>query len=390
MNKLLNMCIDYSNICFRSMYTAKYGSDGAIISNFSTKEECEVFARKVFRDISYILRMFKPDNVYILVDSPNAWRKSVCANYKGTRKRDDSIDMKKIFDTMNDIIDILSNKGFRIVKIDKAEADDIACLFKESKQDNESILFITSDSDWHQLIEFNEKNESFVAVYNPLNSRKYMHNIFVTRECSLWLRKTAVSNDIFNISSNEPKNRINSAISSERGVQLVDVEPMNVLLDKIMCGDDGDNVPSFFEFYNGGRKVRISGRRYEKIRDLCGFDDVQSLCECAKSGKLKENIEVIMKTPVDTFDINERLELQRKCVELSSEIIPEDINAKFATLDAQFRTLGTRIDKSSLKIETLLEGTKYAEKGVVNKDTKYNDVFSDFIKNTYNTKNDIF
>jgi hypothetical protein len=45
-------------------------------------------------------------------------------------------------------------------------------------------------------------------------------------------------------------------------------------LSKIFCGDDGDCVPSFYDWYVNGKFTRITPGKAKKIRETVGINNV--------------------------------------------------------------------------------------------------------------------
>jgi hypothetical protein len=55
----------------------------------------------------------------------------VPGDYKANRKKDDTLNMTNIYKSMEDLLEILKSRGFFSMAIDRAEADDLAALFKK-------------------------------------------------------------------------------------------------------------------------------------------------------------------------------------------------------------------------------------------------------------------
>ena len=146
---------------------------------------------------------FNADEVIIAMDAKNNWRKDFFPFYKGDRKlkrkqaetkEDGWFNYNDFFDMYAEFIEeVENNLPFKIIKIDYAEADDVAGVLTASDelQDNVKIL-VTTDGDYAQLMQI-----PLTKVYNPIK-KKFMQ-------------------------SNDPKSD---------------------LLLKVVLGDKGDYVPS--------------------------------------------------------------------------------------------------------------------------------------------------
>ena len=102
----------------------------------------------------------------ICCDGRKYWRKEFFEFYKGMRKsnRDKSdLDWKLIFDTLSEMReDIAQHFPYRVMHIDRAEADDIIAVMSQYLQENllvqeglveepQKILILSSDKDFKQL-----------------------------------------------------------------------------------------------------------------------------------------------------------------------------------------------------------------------------------------------
>ena len=118
------------------------------------------------------------DDIVLVFDSVNSWRKEYfkqyinevyedydIKEYKGHRVKDEDIDWNKVFKIVDEIKEYLDKySDYKIVQVDKCEADDIIYVFcNEYNKQNKNVLIISSDKDFIQLLKF--KN---VKIYDPL------------------------------------------------------------------------------------------------------------------------------------------------------------------------------------------------------------------------------
>ena len=144
-----------------------------------SKAECEtnmndeVFKEKYekcfFQNIIKLTKLYKvkPDNVIFACDCSrdSIWRKELHPEYKGTRETKDSFDPHVFIHTHEKLLPILIERhGFKILKCQNAEADDIIGVLTRTiteKYRDTSITIITNDNDYLQLI----MNEN-IKIYN--------------------------------------------------------------------------------------------------------------------------------------------------------------------------------------------------------------------------------
>lgn len=119
----------------------------------------------------------KQNRMVLCLDSPS-WRrdfyedhKPKCPEYdgqvyKGNRKKDSELPWDFINSTIDIICDSLKeNSDFYVVKVDKAEADDIIAVLAKRYKDYESIWIGSSDKDFIQLQEHDR-----VEIFDPLKN----------------------------------------------------------------------------------------------------------------------------------------------------------------------------------------------------------------------------
>jgi hypothetical protein len=102
----------------------------------------------------------------ICCDGRKYWRKDFFEHYKGSRKKNreaSDLDWKLIFDTLSEMREDLSKYfPYRVIHVDRAEADDVIAVMTKWLQENEliqqglveetqKVLILSSDKDFKQL-----------------------------------------------------------------------------------------------------------------------------------------------------------------------------------------------------------------------------------------------
>jgi hypothetical protein len=186
------------------------------------KEETEEEGFQLFKyyflsSIFEFIKDFDADELIMAIDSKKNWRKKVFPYYKSKRaikrKRIDDEDhdwfsFENYYNMLDEFLnDIKENFPFKFVEVDFAEADDIAGVLTASEQlAGKNKILVTADQDYIQLLQNN-----YTKLYNPIKKE------FV-----------------------------------------ISTDPKRDLLEKIVLGDSGDDIPSikdrhkykpeFFEF----------------------------------------------------------------------------------------------------------------------------------------------
>lgn len=186
----------------------------------------------------------------ICCDGRKYWRKEVFEHYKASRKKNrdaSDLDWKLIFDTLSEMRDdIAKNFPWRVIHVDRAEADDVIAVMTEWVQTNDliqeglvqepqKVLILSSDKDFKQL-QLPPFSTGNVRQWSPMQ-KKYI---------------TASKQEI-----------------------------LDFTIEHIVKGDTGDGIPNILSkddvFVTGERQKPVSAKRLtefmEKGIDACRTDE---------------------------------------------------------------------------------------------------------------------
>jgi len=134
----------------------------------------------------------------VAIDSKHYWRKDHFPYYKARRKktRDDSkIDWKVVHGFIDKVKDeIYENMPYRVVGVNGAEGDDVIAELVRYKSPDEDVMIVSAD---HDLLQLQKAIGTNVRQYDPI-----------------------------------------------RKIELQETDPDRFLLEKIIKGDDGDDIPN--------------------------------------------------------------------------------------------------------------------------------------------------
>ena len=357
-NKIL-LCLDWSNILFRSLFINQLYGTKATYDNI---EDCQSFIYKFATDVCAIINIFKPNNVILLTDSQHAWRKDVLPGedgYKSNRQKQEGVNWDNIFKCSDDLKQLFKNAGCHIAEYEHSEADDMAALCKEvifEKYHDYNLIIVSADADLRQLIDFDPLTNQYCAVYNTIVKGKTGKRfLYITQEMQDWLDKEDQV-DIFFSNVDESKQYIKDIVAQNVKIGIEIENPNEILLHKIFCGDDGDCVPSFYSWIHNGKSVRITPAKERKIRETLGIKTIHDLIQAKDN--LKPLIESVAKKDVNDININERLQRQRILVELNSSLFPKEIQSYKDTIDYMIQSTGESIF-ANMKAANILKGSEY-------------------------------
>lgn len=210
------------------------------------------------------VRKFRQEygEIVLCCDSKTYWRKEYFPYYKANRKANresSSLDWNMIFTVINKIRqELKDNFPYKVLEIDRAEADDIIGTLVPLKSKTEKVLIISTDGDFLQLQQYPN-----VEQYSPIQ-KKFLK-------------------------SKDAKAELHT---------------------KIIEGDKGDGIPNILSasdtFVRGVRQVPLTEARMSKYLN----NEPQSYDETARNGYSRNEVlinltfipEDIQKSIIDTYN----------------------------------------------------------------------------------------
>lgn len=379
------VAFDYSNIFFRGLFTcvSKKASNGLY---FSAEEDLQMLGNVVLYQVATLVKDLAVGcQVVFCADTLSSWRKEAIKKidrlnnlgYKEGRKKKEDFDWDAIHKTMQEVLCILRDRGYNTLAIPHAEADDIMALLSDTllgKTTSSSLIIVSSDEDLRQLIRLKKETGQYVMVINPMSSqekdplRRGKRCIYISKEQMDYITNSSPMDDIMGLSSNQMGYLNNLRSSGKYNLDII--SPEEVLLHKLLCGDDGDSVPALYEFFTKTNKIkRITAKPKEYIINELGLQSPRDLYEKAK--ELPRVIGEALKTEV-LHSLNERLKHQREMVELVSDNFPKeiitlwDMTIEPSVLMDSNRAINPRYN-IDITPEKLVEGTKFFIKKIGDK-----------------------
>lgn len=171
--------LDYSQVALSNIF--QFQSD--LKKNGSSPEAVNIIRHAILTGVKMYKNKYGNEygEVVLACDGQNYWRKDIFPYYKAGRKktRDASdLDWKLIFNTISEIRnDIAEHFPYKVVHIDRVEADDIIATICKWSQTNggtdmgmfdekQPIMIVSSDGDFKQLHKY-----SNVKQYSPIQKK---------------------------------------------------------------------------------------------------------------------------------------------------------------------------------------------------------------------------
>jgi len=300
------------------------------------------------RDYDKITRSFPFDNIYFVSDSRESnWRKQVYKEYKGKRKKDIDIDWDFVFETYDNFKEIIKTKrNNKLLEFPGLEGDDfIAHIITTSNKKGYSNILVASDGDLQQLLDY-DINNNYINV--QWNYRFSDERLYLPENYQLFLDSinNSESTDIFSLdNSSDFSNYIENLINRTKIKSIIKEQ---LLFEKIVQGDNSDNIPSIIKIKDGklnpeGRGIGESGAKsvyklYKEIHpeaiDIHSDIFLSRLMEVILYYKKIKNAEQDMKD-----QIIKNIIFNRMLITLDSKYLPvhinENLNNHFDIIDNQ-------------------------------------------------------
>ena len=241
-------------------------------------------------------------------------------SYKGTRKKDNTINWKSIYELHDKFATSLKDLGVTVSRVDGAEADDL--IFSWSSylnMNNRNALIFSGDNDLIQLVCNNEANGTNTLYYN-----KFAKTMYTFENFDNWLSSNDVQSvDIFNQPLDLTSNTKVALQNVLRGIKIKEMNTTEFVFKKILIGDAGDNVSPLYQFKKTSKdgKTRVFNitdnkatkilNQYEKdngtISEATFFtnNSISEICSIAKT-QLKINDRTLDQL-IDKYETNRNL-----------------------------------------------------------------------------------
>lgn len=184
--------VDYSQVALANLLSFKHelkGSDDQIVN---------LIRHTVLSTLKYYKKKYGQEygQMVICCDGRKYWRREFFEHYKAGRKKSreaSDLNWTLIFDTLTALReDLVQNFPYKVVHVDRAEADDVIAVLAKYTQENELVsqglmeepqdtLILSSDGDFIQLQKYGN-----IAQYSPMQkkyikaNKKELHEKYIT------------------------------------------------------------------------------------------------------------------------------------------------------------------------------------------------------------------
>lgn len=280
------------------------------------------------KSISLVLTRFEGiiDNVVLVCDG-QSWRKKVPkpksleADYKGTRVRDEDLDWNYIFKSLQVLEEEVTKKGFTVSHTFNAEGDDAIWFWKSYLNENKvNCVIWTSDNDLKQLVSYDDGvftvwfNDRYgVFMDDKMNQQQDELEMFMMDS------KNAAANFILESFSNQAETQVNY------------INPEDVVMEKIICGDKSDNIKAVVRIIKNGKTYSVTPKMWNEVKESLDIKDLDEFFADSDViiSKLRE-IKKFQDTDLTFDDCMQQFDYNSKLVWLDDSTIPQEVQEELS------------------------------------------------------------
>ena len=267
-------------------------------------------------------------NVYLVSDSKEkSWRKQLTKAYKANRKKDNDIDWAFVYNAYDEFKQSMVGL-VRVLEAPHVEGDDwISFLTSKGNAEGRSAIIVSNDYDIKQIVGY-----SIDPLYiNIMSNEMYnKEKLFMPNNYQLFMSKVRElpNNDIFSLNDNSDYLGLLDRFLKK--YEIVEIDPMESLVVKIISGDQSDNIGSVWSQTKNGKKRGIGPKGAKTIYEsyIVEFGDLN-----LEDPDLYENIadlicekKKLSKTQIES--IVENIISNVKLIDLRLENLPDEIIEK--------------------------------------------------------------
>ena len=286
----------------------------------------------MIRSINLVLRTFPIIDNIIFVADGGSWRNSEVAvplflqndgiEYKGNREHSDDIDWDVIFSGYEDFLNVLKTNGVTVSKEKMIEGDDWIWYWTRRLNENGvNTVIWSSDNDLKQLIQNDSFNGSITAWYNDRNGVWFSDDLNEDQldDLDFFMQPIRVKSPL--LENLKQSSRTSSYI-----------KPDDIVMEKIICGDAGDNIKSIAKTISGSKTYKVSIKMWNEIKSNLNINCLEEFFK-SKYDIIDEILSIKKFANCNSDDLAEMFDYNIKLVWLNESVIPETIVMYMNQLD---------------------------------------------------------
>ena len=289
--------VDFSHLFSRNLFVAINQANPSIKKGkYITAEIEPYFKHLLFNSLQFIKNKFDGE-IVLALDARFNWRKEFYKDYKGTRakgKEESELNWEEIYLVIDEIVEVIQNNfPFKVVKVDKAEADDIGGVIAQTYGNQRPVILVTSDHDWLQ----NLTHGDYIKMYDPIKKEyvdltDWEHGIIDTPSGEM-SRFTAMHSLRGDTGDNVPKITFETEFSTNFISHLKENEITSTNVTEVMGMSIYDEVLAKYEVFSIVKSGKRKGQPKYDYRIWYRLTETQELITKDNYNKLYSEAEYI-------------------------------------------------------------------------------------------------
>lgn len=301
------------------MFSSKMQKDTPEVVKKAAGQE---FKELMARSISVMLNRFPEIDNIVLTSEGGSWRKMLpipeyikkttdITSYKGHRERDDKIDWDYAYKCYAEFAKNCEQFGVTHSQHSMIEGDDWVWYWsRKLNEEGKDTMIWSTDQDLKQLVQV--KGGRVTVWYNDKNG------MFIPNQCEY-------PADPIEAMMNPPFTSQNLELLKRHSGKYECIYPESVTIDKILCGDAGDNIKPIASIRKGARMSNFTKKDKDNLFDYLGrdlltmedFKDAKNSIITWISGYKK------FAGQISKSDLEEMFEYNTKLVWLNESVLPD-------------------------------------------------------------------
>lgn len=274
----------------------------------------------MIKSMNVMMRNFPQIDNIIFVADGGSWRngleipdflKKDHITYKGNREKDKDLDWDKVFATYDEFVETLKECNICVSREKGVEGDDWCAYWSKTlNSKNTNVIIWSADRDLTQLVHIDQKSKCFTVCWN----KNYM-----TMEL---IEHNSDDMDFFFDFDNTVNQQLLENISI-KAKDIHEIHPMDVVIDKIVRGDAGDNILPIVQKKgkSSDKLFRVAQKELDLSMDITRLDEITAWVDELLNKKTWQG-----KVDDKTEDqIVEHFEYNRRLVWLDPSSYPDDV-----------------------------------------------------------------
>lgn len=294
-------------------------------SEAQKRAAAEAFKETMSQTLSQTLNMFPDADNIVLMSEGGSWRKNLPipsqledTTYKGHREKK-PLDWNAIYKAYNEFARNCEAVGITVSQHSAIEGDDWAWYWsRRLNAEGTNVLIWTSDCDLKQLVQVH--NNCFTAWYND-------------KAGLVFPKEMEWPEDPMEAMINPPFQSPYMA-KLTRGKKVTYINPDLIVINKVLCGDAGDNIKSVFRFKKNGRTYRFADSDCKRLIEVLGIDSMKKFL--ANKDRVARNITEIKKFAdqgASSELILEMIDYNIALVWLNERVLPDTVTSSMVQVE---------------------------------------------------------